>query len=342
MQPQHYWQVPTYDYWRLRAENFIDTASLWRRAALHMGGGWRSDTAMLDDYALALTITALGWQAQRLGGPPLLMRNHPTSRLQRGLRHEGLRHELWRVRSLAVVTLLSGRAGGLQRWASYLAEAALPPRTALYLVDNSGQPAFFQRVAATVAELALAHSFSHVDVARVGQPYAAHPDEPYLAEGRHRHVAALYAGVLARVGEDLILTLEDDVSPPLDAVQQLAEAIGTPSLGNVGAAAATYAMPHEPDHAVCAGWGDHGWQANVGWNQVGNEPLEVSCVGGGCTVWANWALRACPPYLDWERTLGWDGVLCTAMRRAGYRVLLHGGVRATHHLHGRAFGVATE
>jgi hypothetical protein len=128
------------------------------------------------------------------------------------------------------------------------------------------------------------------------------------------HIARLYASIFPRVIEDLVLTLEDDMEPPSDAVRSLGEDIGYRTRGNIGVVGAAYTMPYNPSE-VCAGY-------------------DVGCVGGGCTVWANWALHSYPVHLRWNELLGWDGVLCTALRHKGYRVRLHGGVRCQHYVHG--------
>jgi hypothetical protein len=175
---------------------------------------------------------------------------------------------------------------------------------------------------------------SHVTFVSSGQPYQAAPAEIYLEKARHLHIARLYAAVLPRVSEDLVLTLEDDIEPPLDAVRRLGEDIGYRTRGNIGVVAATYAMPYN-DSEVCAGYGPDGWGPTVRWEGLPVEPFDVGCVGGGCTVWANWALHRYPVHVRWNEPLGWDGVLCTALRRKGYRVRLHGGVRCQHYVHGR-------
>jgi hypothetical protein len=77
--------------------------------------------------------------------------------------------------------------------------------------------------------------------------------------------------------------------------------------------------------------GPDGWGRGIAWDALVTEPVDVACIGGGCTVWANWALRECVPHVQWDRKLGWDGVLSIDLRRRGYRVRLHGDVRCEHH-----------
>jgi glycosyl transferase family 2 len=334
--PGAYWALPEWDYWDLRAENCVSTASAWRRAALDMVGAWPEGTRALDDYALALRVTAAGWTAAKLDGPPVLWRTHDSQRH----RASSLRTNIWRARSLAIVSLLAGRDDTFDRWAGFVLEAELPPRTALYVVDNGGRPEFTRMAFDTCQRITAARHLTHLDYGSVGSRYDGAPGESWFAEGRHRHVARLYASVLPRVGEDLILTLEDDMDPPRDAARRLGEEIGFRGQGNVGVVAAAYPMPHD-QRVACAGWGADGgerWGPSVGWEQLSGDAMGVDFVGGGCTVWANWAVRDHPVHPQWRHQLGWDAVLCLAVRRRGFGVRLHGGVRCRHHVHGRAEG----
>ena len=339
LRPHTFWPQPEWDYWSLRAENCIDTASAWRRAAMEIAGGWSERGGGFEDYALALDITALGWRAQKLYGPAILMRVHARSRLQEQRDAGRVLTDLWRSRSLAIVSLLAGREDTFERWVAFLLTAELPPHTSLYVMENSGRPDFSRRAFDACYRIATERSLVRVSFASQPASYHATPDESYFTPGRHLHVARLYAATLPRVGEDLILTLEDDVEPPPDAARRLGEAIGYRTRGNVGAIGAAYAMPYN-ENEVCAGAGDratNGWGGRIGWDQLGPEEVDVASIGGGCTVWANWALQGEPLRITQDRRfwLGWDGTLCHALRQKGYRLRLHGGVRCEHHVHGR-------
>lgn len=330
--PQSLWTLPQWDYWDMRAENCVGSPSAWRRDAIEMVGSWPRRAGAFEDYALALDLTALGWKATKLVGPPVMMRVHCEGRIQTQSRAGEMAHAVWEARSLAIVTLLAGRNESFDGWTSFLLNAELPPRAALYVVDNSGDREFSQQALDECQRIATERSLTHLDFASLGRPYDGDQNEAYLAKGRHQHVARLYSSVLPRVTEDILMTLEDDMEPPLDAARRLAEEIGYGK--QIGAVAATYAMPHN-ESEVCAGDGcDYGWGNTLRGENVPDEPLDVGCVGGGCTVWANWAFRRTPVHLRWEQTLGWDAVACTEMRRRGYRVKLHGGVRCQHHIHG--------
>jgi hypothetical protein len=223
----------------------------------------------------------------------------------------------------------------LNRWIQFLQSAEFPAKTSLYVVDkNSGRPEFTQKAWAACMQLSINRSFSHLDFAPTGSPYQPKDREPYFVKGRHLHVAKLYAGILPRIAEDLVLTLEDDVEPPPDAPRILGSEIGFPSRSKLAAVAAAYPMPQDAT-AACAGRGTDEWGGRVAWNQLAGEPIDIGCVGGGCTVWANWALKQVPVNFWWDRGLGWDAALCVQLRRLGYQLRLHGGVRCEHHLHGR-------
>lgn len=324
------WRVPDCDYWGLREGNCIDTASAWRREALELAGGWPCGFGAFEDYALALELTRRGWLARRREGPPIVMRQHAASRMETRARDGGRLSDLWHARSLAIVSLLAGRTSTYERWEKFLYTAELPRHTGLYVVDNSGDAEFTRRVHQTCQALAAARQLDHVNISARPDRYTGRDDEPFVTE-RHRHVARLYADLLPTVGEDLVFTLEDDVEPPPDAIRRLAEQIGHHASGNYAAVAGAYDFG---DGKLCAGRAGGGWGSPIYWHQVRDEPIDVGCVGGGCTLWANWALSGQPIPFRWNEGLGWDASLCHAMRRRGYGIRVHGGVRCTHHVHG--------
>jgi glycosyltransferase involved in cell wall biosynthesis/predicted O-methyltransferase YrrM len=326
-------RMPEWDYWRLRADNMVDTASAWRREALALAGPWPNYLhASNEDYALALDVTAAGWRAARLGGPALLMRDHADGRNRRSMADGAYLDDIWRARSLGIVTPLARRPRSLERWWRFLRHAELPPKTSLYVVDNAGDPAFSAWIHEACRDLQAARGIGRVEILDGGAPFAAAPDQPRDHEDRHRHVARLYGMVMPRVREDLVLTLEDDVEPPPDAVRRLGREFGWTGEGRrVGAVAAAYGWPGY-DGMVCAGLGDDAWGEAPRWEALGDGPQPVGFVGGGCTIWANWAVGALPVRFQWSRRhLGWDGGYCAELRRRGWQVLLHGGVRCRHH-----------
>jgi len=241
------WRVPDCDYWSLREDNCVDTASAWRREALELCGGWPRGFGAFEDYALALELTRRGWQARRRDGPPIVMRQHDGRRTQARIRDSGRLTDLWQARTLAIVSLLAGRASTYERWENFLDTAELPRHTSLYVVDNSGDAAFTRRVHQTAHELG---------VTRQCPGWARTSCSP----------------------------LEGDVEPPPDAIPRLAEHIRRHASGSCAAVAGAYDFG---DGKLCAGRAGGGWGSPVYWHELSDEPIDVECVGGGCTLWAN-------------------------------------------------------
>jgi hypothetical protein len=282
----------------------------------------------MQDYALALAVTRRGWRARYRAGPPILVRDHAGSR-SRMQSPDSIADDLWRARSLCVLTLLSGRRSTFPLWLEFLRTVELPPDAKLYVVDDSNDGEFTATVREVCAELGAPGRFARVSLAVRHDRYAGSADEPYFVRDRHLHIARLYAEHLTAVREDCVLTLEDDVVPTPDAIRRLTAQLGPD--GPIGAVAAAYDMGSD---ALCAGRAEGGWGSPLFWSELPDGPVEVGCVGGGCTLWAGWALAATPVPFRWHQALGWDGSLCTAMREHGHTVLLHGGVRCVHHVHG--------
>jgi glycosyltransferase involved in cell wall biosynthesis len=338
--PRSLWRTPAWDYWDMRGHNCVDTASAWRREALELVGGWSAgNDATFEDYALALSITSAGWKANKVNGPPIIMRVHSGSRSQTCHRQDRTLYHLWQARSLAIVSLLAGRENVFDRWLQFLLHAELPPKASLYVIDNSGRSEFNRMAFDACYRIAKERGLVHLDFSTFGQAYPAEwPGAEFnldeLVRRRHLHVAQLYNLLFPRISEDLILTLEDDIEPPLDAVRKLGEDIGWTERGKIGAVAGAYSMPEDPS-LVCAGQGRERWGPAVPWSQLPTEPIDVSFVGGGCTIWARWALQSQPVNFPWDKLLGWDAGLCLQIKRRGFRVRLHGGVRCLHHTHGQ-------
>ena len=117
MQPTRVRRMPAWHYWAMRADNCVDTASAWRREALAVAGSWpRYVVSSHEDFALALDVTAAGWRAQRLGGPAVQMRGHGSGRNEQSIRSGADRDDIWRARTVGIVTLVAPRAVTFERW----------------------------------------------------------------------------------------------------------------------------------------------------------------------------------------------------------------------------------
>src|SRR5205823_2456155 len=132
-----------------------------------------------------------------------MVREHQGSRTE--TRRDGgqLLIDIWKARSLGIVSLLAGRDQALAEWRAFLLEAELPRKCSLYVVDNSGRADFRRRAFDAAEEVAVARGLERLELRVVGTPYVPVLGEPYLSRERHLHVARLYAAVLPQVREDL-------------------------------------------------------------------------------------------------------------------------------------------
>lgn len=309
-----------WDYWALRVATSIGPALTWRRDAAELVGWWprRCDRSL--DQALVLDLTAAGWKALRYVAPLLPSPPEPAG------------DDRWNIRSLGIVSLHAGRESTFSKWVNFLLTADLPARTSLYAVDNGRRPEFTARLRAACVRIAEARGFEHVDVAVNALTYPSAPDEWYLKRERNLHVARLYTSIMPRVREDLVLTLEDDIDPPPDAVRRLAGEFARPAATPLAGISA--AWDRVEGRNVCAGRADGGWGSPITWEELPYEPLDVGCIGGACSVWSNAVVSRMPVMFRWDEQMGWDGLLCAEARRRGFTVRIHGGVRCVHHTWG--------
>jgi hypothetical protein len=318
---------PEYERRTLLDANYIDTSAWWRRAAVRSAGGWK-DSAKADDYCLATRITARGWTARKLAGPAIPYRVHPQSRIALGGSEWAA--EQWATRTWTVLTLFAGRRNLLGVWHKWASTARVPPNTALWLVDDSRSKAFgadLWRIAATDG---IRKRYRSVQIERsCREAPGPSPDD------RDRHIADLYAEILPTVTTDYLLIVEDDMEPPHNVLPAL-HAVFAPG-AKVGACVAKYRSPTNPE-ACCAASATADWTQSPRMALLPACPVPVGFAGGGCTLYAGQALRAALPVYRRAfgdvASLGWDAILSEHMRAAGYRAIVHGAVRAKHHIHG--------
>jgi hypothetical protein len=226
------------------------------------------------------------------------------------------------------VTLWGGRAHA-ERTLDWLATADLPPQSTLYWLDNSGgkftatlREQWHQRLRRRFLRLAFIHG---------GAPYTAKPGEGLLDPGRHIHITRLYNRIFGRVTEDMVVTLEDDLVPPRDAVRSLLRL--WQASDRIGLAAGVYRDRVDPRRPVVAPHQDS-WQDIPPYEALPAEPFEAAMVGGGFLLMANQALQQvlpvrCRRYPNGHAT-GWDGTLCADLKALGYRVMVDPTVRCAH------------
>lgn len=309
-------------FWRLRQTNFVDTSSCWRVAALRSVGGWQ-DVANADDHTVALALTRQGWTCHR-AGVRVIMREHELGRRSAPMwQSPGTYTKVrWQVRTHGLLTLLRGEQDLTAAWLKWIAEAALPPQTHIMAVDN-GDDAHHRFLLANLPQV------ERITILRSHR----RPQDTTRLEVL-RHVANLYNDALGTFSPDLLFTLEDDVTPPLDGAWSLYETLhGEQSYqpSRIAVVGAVYENPDQPGTA-CLSHGINRW--------VGSPPLPVSpCpqrvgfIGAGFTLYAGWVLRdLLPAPIDEGAWLGWDAVVCREARRRGWEVWADGRVVADHRL----------
>lgn len=331
LRPTRLLRVPEFDYWHARECTAFDTSSAWRRSALDMISGWDSSSRAWDDFRLVLRLSRLGWRGQPLGHA-VFMREHKVG-VRRSMVDVAVRKtESFNFYSLTILTLLAGRKNTFEDLVKSLMELEIPAETSLHLVDNSGSTSFNLKLKQAVT--LLMERYATVTVSRIGKPYKFKKDEPYLTFKRHFHVANLYAKLFQEINTDRLLTLEDDMVPPVDGLRKLSDELFVNS--RIGAVAGTYRSGSHPDHA-CAAMDEERWYSVPRFEDVPKHPVFANFFGGGFTLYNMNAVRKSLPVLmhqDGSYIMGWDGYLCREMRRHGYRLVLHGGVRVQHNAWG--------
>jgi hypothetical protein len=235
---------------------------------------------------------------------------------------EAIPGTLWHARRHLLLTLFAGRREPLPRLLNWYRNAELPPRTALHWVDNSGDSKFNGRLWRAAEALSSQGKVSSVTITR-------NQDRPPSAsfEAIHSHIASLYNQALHSVSADVVITVEDDVIPPPDALRPLVGPLQPWS--TVAAVAAVYPSRDNPGLANVA-------LETLQWSRMPKleelppaSVIPVGMVAGGCTAWHAPALQRMLP-LQVSPKLGWDGNLSARLNQAGYRLLLATGVRCAH------------
>lgn len=234
----------------------------------------------------------------------------------------------WDTWQFAIVTLWGGRASG-ERTLDWLATAELPPKSVLYWVDNSaGSVGVKLR---EEWERRLRRRFLRLVWIRSGKPYLAKPGASVLDPGRHVHIARLYNLAFQRIREEVAITLEDDIVPPLDGVRSLLHVLEADS--RVGLVAGVYRDRVHPEN-ICVARDKQRWLDSPVYDALPAEPFEMGMTGCGFTMTLNRALQQALPVrckrFSEGYALGWDGNLCRDLSALGYQLLAHPQVRCAH------------
>jgi hypothetical protein len=318
--------------WSLTAgirASLCDTASFWRYQALEEVGGFSPEQVQHDDYELALRMYRAGWQAKKL--PVTLMHNfHGQNRSRRKLveDEQKITASLFTAWSFAFVTLWGPKTEASLKVLEWLGEAEIPPRSALYWVDNSGgtMTALLQEWS-----VRLSSRFPTVTIVHAGHPHIPAQGEKYLNKNRHQQVARLYNSIFHKVAEEMVVTLEDDTLPPLDGVRSLLDLLRP--FSPVAVAASVYRSRNAPERA-CISIRSDLWLDVPLFDALPEEPFFVGMTGGGFAIIANWALKQAMPmrceFSTKGALMGWDGNLGMTLHALGYKLVAHPKVKSQH------------
>jgi len=316
---QHVFVMPEWNECEAREKSIADTSSAWRVSALRAVGGWFSPSGMLDDYSTVLQLIHQGWGGQRVAKAVSVLRHH-EGRRSRAL--ETIAPTLWHARRHAILTLFAGRERPFPQLLDWYRRADLPPHTTIHWVDNSGSASFHARLWRAAKILGSRPEITGINITR---------DDRRLTSGTfeaiHTHVASLYNTALRGMNADVIVTIEDDVIPPRDALPTLLAPL-QPWTSTAGVAA-VYPSRDNPRVANVA-LEKLEWKRMLLLSALPASTLwPVGMVAGGCTAWNAATLHRMLP-LQISPRLGWDGNLCARLNQSGYRLLLATGIRCAH------------
>jgi len=204
--------------------------------------------------------------------------------------------------SLGIVVLLSGRK--FRRVQDWLRDCT-KPECSLYILDSSQDDKFTQRVHRWLGSKAM-QQFRKITYMTT---------KPKWHLKKTDTVGDLYNIVIPEVTERYIITLEDDVVPPLNGIDLL---LDKPE--NAVVYGLSY-MSRHGGYAVSDGDVFH----RIKEKQEGIQ--EVQAIGGGFTLWNHTAfinIKRDRPYK------GWDDWLCAKIRSDGGRVYCNFNILCEH------------
>jgi glycosyltransferase involved in cell wall biosynthesis len=328
-----------YSYHALRRQNLADSASLIRREAFDQVGGY-PDTGHLSfaDWALWLRITAAGWTMKLVDGTALEYRVHAGQVSQsRGIREE--LDTLRQVFNVCIVTPFCGRGWALERYFGWLQEQGWPPDS-LHLVgiDNSGDQYFGPALARYLAD-------APCDTTYVPASFQAMQDRAGIDFGDdlklrqqntytvNRHMARLYSTARRYIptGADLVLTLEDDIVPPANAIEGLLLGLLIDRGADV---CAGQVIDRFTGHLIGSADPQQGYTKDIAGLFGGRDFVPMASTGFGCTLFRReaWDRIAFRPSLTWgEQYPYYDWAAADQVRSTGARWLLAREVVCRHY-----------
>lgn len=306
----------------LVCRNVIPNISLVRREALEISRALAPCTeAYPEDWARWRAVLKHGWLAVK--GPGLhFYRRHGRSWSDLNSPRRRTVYELWGLscEPITIAVPLSGRWHSWPKVAHWLEHQQWPAeQVELLLLDTGSDPTFSR----TLRHWAAGQEARSVEIVRLspGDPGLAEEDRrgrPDVQRAVEHAMCRIWITARTRARTDWILTLEDDVIPPLDVIERLFRAVDRRDIG-----------------AVFCPYKHRYWDHYCAWS-LSNEPLRsrgqgiISCGGAGfgCALWRAACLRSAAFGTDLRPH--YDPTFCEAVRAAGWRLLLRWDCECEH------------
>ena len=339
---------------RLRRENAIDTCCLVRRDALEQVGGWApaSSNYRFHDWHLWLRVTGAGWPFAYSPEPCWFYRWHDASMsvTQREHDHEARVQTMRETFHVAVVTAFCGRDWALDRTLDSLGRLGWDPsRLHLIANDNSLSGSWGYRLRQKLGKACK----QWASVTTIEDPTRALTDATNeqlsnRADLRSQHaielndaIERIYARRVAPAlgpGIDLVFTLEDDIELlGEDVLPRLLSAM-RPSTAVVAGVVNQRFLDnpgnHGPGPIAYDVTSEEPYRAKRVPPSDSDQPRPVGGLGYGCNLWRAevWRdLMPCRLSPNDDGVPPWhDVTFCAEVRRAGWELVLHQGVKTRH------------
>lgn len=304
----------------IRRENFIHAGAVVRRAALESVDRLREPKLplSLEDWELWRAILRDGWRAAK-SPATYRYRKHEGSMSWRIVQREATYFDLYAMsrEEVTIVLPLSGRwqwRGRLTRWS----ERQTWPHVRMLVIDSSGDEHFGQVVRdyLTISP-ARSTSYHRVDA---GEPGVADADrhQPRVYNAVRRAMPRIYNRVRDELRTEFALIVEDDILPPLDAIERLLRSMGP----DVAAVSGAYRSRFQPAFVA--------WRKPdlVTITEAGTGVEPVAGTGFGCVLVRKSAMER--HVFHAAEGSNFDPNFGAAMHSAGLRILLDWSVRCRH------------
>lgn len=304
-----------YNYWSLRENNYIDTSSMWRTRVVKEVGGFNKEQCRFDDYDLALRITRLDYKAMHNKNAFTQITNHEN---RRSKVNDGI-DALWNAYTFAIITAFG--SSNCEDMIELYLNAELPPKSKIYWYCD------FSNIELKEKLQNAAGSYSNISVIDSGITWKGNHHRDV---SRHVHVANMYDKIISSIREDYVMFIEDDNFGPLNGIRQLFEGLKLLDPKNKAVCCGGKYRSRSNVICCCASSNSDRW-VSVNYSTVKNKVINVGMIGGGFTLYANYALRKTLPIVctnGKEGLVGWDGNI--GKRLKGNKLYMLGYVEVEH------------